>query len=175
MRRARLRLHLRVLVEPDVTIRALIDSCDQAYRPAGLSVDVRSQTTLRLSDREIQLFNTLNVGNGCMGSRVTAEQDQLFALARGIDEREVVIFFVQETFRAVSGCAQHPEHQPGAIVVSACSEWTLAHELGHLLMLTHVDDSRRLMFNRGTVGISRRPPELAADEITTILESPLLH
>jgi hypothetical protein len=167
-------LHLRVLVEPDVTVTTLLDSCQKVFDQADLKITVASRSTLSLSSSDLTKFTAVKVHGSCAGNAVTTEQQALFNLAPSINNKDVVIFMVQDTDKAMDGCAQHPANRPGALVTSICSKWTLAHELGHLLGLKHVDDRKRLMFNRGTLGITANPPVLAEDEIKAILASELV-
>jgi predicted Zn-dependent protease len=51
------------------------------------------------------------------------------------------------------------------------SDWTLAHEIGHVLGLVHVNDSNRLMTGGGTAKITNLPPDLVASEISTMQNS----
>ena len=86
-----------------------------------------------------------------------------------------------------NGCAAHPAGRPGAVVAQGASRWTLAHEVGHVLGLRHVDDPPppnpaappalldRLMTGRGTAGITNPPPDLVATEVITMRAARLTH
>ena len=81
---------------------------------------------------------------------------------------------------ALNGCATHPSGRDGATIAAIASRWTLAHEIGHVMGLPHIDDPPppdlaappplldRLMTGRGTWGIQNPPPDLDQAEIGTI-------
>lgn len=126
-------------------------------------------------------FNKIDVANyyvvdvgECKGTP-TDEQKSLFSKHRfGAASNEVVIYNALGTNPAQNGCATHPSGQPGAVVAAPASPWTMAHELGHVCGLKHVNDSTRLMFGGGTWGITNPPPELSAEERQTIAKSGLV-
>lgn len=167
-------LHLRTIVLPDVTVDTLIDSCKKVFDQAKIAINLQSDDPLKLSPDDLVKFTAVKVHNCCAGNLVTAEQSALYALASGIDAKDVVVFLVQDTDKAMDGCAQHPKGRPGALVTSICSKWTLAHELGHLFGLEHVNERSRLMFNRGTLGITSDPPVLTREEVDLVLKSDLV-
>ena len=103
----------------------------------------------------------------------TDEQDELFANRRNVGEGDVVVYFVQATDPPNNGCATHPAERPGAVVAQGMMlhVWTLAHEVGHVLGLGHVDDNDRLMTGNGTLNITNPPPDISADEVEEMLES----
>lgn len=164
-----LRLHLKVLVEPTIAVETIVDSARRAYAQAGVDVDVASRVTLKVPELEI-----VSVTRSCQPSGpLTVDQQNLFDLASGIGPTEIAIFFVLATSKATNGCAQHPPGVAGAVITQACTRWTMAHEIGHLLDLAHVQGRDRLM-SRSTKRIKADPPVLDASEIATILRSPLV-
>src|SRR3712207_8426502 len=62
---------------------------------------------------------------------------------------------------------------PGAVVVRTATQWTFAHEQGHVLGLNHVNDNNRLMTGNGTSNITNPPPNLVASEVATMQTSRL--
>lgn len=100
-------------------------------------------------------FNALMIApngtrfGGCTTDNVTQEQIQLFANRNNAWGSDIVVYFVRSTVPAFNGCAAYPAGQPGAVVAQIASVWTLAHEVGHVLGLSHVDDNNRLMTKNG--------------------------
>ena len=129
-------------------------------------------------------LNDLDIG-GCWLGQTTAEQDRLFGNRNNVGANEVVVYFVRSTDPPTNGCATHPAGRPGAVVTRGATRWTLAHEVGHVLGLSHADDPPppnpfappalldRLMTGRGTSNITNPPPDLVATEIGTMRASAL--
>ncbi len=164
-----LRIHVRILAEPlHYSIDEMVDAANRVFAQAGICVAVASEAWLDVPELDV-----IGVGR-CAPEDLTPDQIRLFEEREGVPAGEVVIYFVKRTFRPVNGCAAHPEDAPGALVTRTATRWTLAHELGHILGLGHVDDSRRLMIGSGTARITRFPPLLVPAEVEIIRGSPLL-
>ena len=103
----------------------------------------------------------------------TTEQNTLFDNRNNVGANEVVAYFVRSTVPPFNGCAAHPANRPGAVVVQGATQWTLAHEIGHVLGLSHVNDNNRLMTGNGTANITNPPPDLIGSEIQTMKNSQL--
>lgn len=161
------RLHFKILTNPTVPIDTMLESMRQVYEPAGFRV-------LRLSDENLDLpaLDVIDVGGCTMGSS-TAEQNQLFGNRNNVGDRDVVVYFVEATSPPYNGCAAHPTGRPGAVVARGATRWTLAHEVGHVLGLRHVDNNDRLMTGNGTGNITNPPPDLSSGELTTMRGSNL--
>jgi hypothetical protein len=165
----RLLVHLNVLVEPAVTVETAVQSAKRALAQADVELVIASRRTLHLPELEI-----VNVRASCQpAGPLTEDQQKLFDLADAVGPNQIVIFFVLATNRATNGCAQHPAGVPGAIITEACTRWTMAHEMGHLLGLSHVQGTNRLM-SKSTKRITGDPPVLDETEIATIGKSPLV-
>ncbi|MGI8806391.1 MAG: matrixin family metalloprotease, partial [Acidimicrobiales bacterium] len=117
-------------------------------------------------------LNDLDVGQ-CLPGRLTAEQNALYANRNSAGPRDVVVYVVRSTVPPFAGCAASPAGRPGAAIASASSAWTMAHEVGHVLGLGHVNDNNRLMTGNGTGNITNPPPDIAASEANVMLASPL--
>ena len=88
---------------------------------------------------------------------------------------DIVIYFVRSTVPVYGGCATHPQGRPGAVVASDADRWTLAHEIGHVLGLSHPDTQsdplpERLMTGEG-ISPTSPPPDVVAAEVATMKSS----
>lgn len=166
--RERVRVHVKTLETPvSFTLNEQFAAMQEVYAMAGIQVDWATTENLVLA-----ALNDVDVGGCTMGS-VTAEQVTLFGNRNFVGVDDMVVYYVRSTVPAYNGCAAHPAGRPGAVVVRSASRWTLGHELGHVLGLSHVSLSDRLMTGLGTFGITNPPPDLIASEVTTMIASGL--
>ncbi|MDP9841010.1 hypothetical protein [Streptosporangium lutulentum] len=176
-------LHLKSLSEPNVPVRTMLVSMRTVYNTANVGVRVGSREDL--GGNAFAMLRDLDTGTCIMGGTPTAEQTTLFANRNNVGINDIVIYFVRTTNPGSNGCANHPTGRPGAVVTRGATQWTLAHEIGHVLGLRHVDDPPppnpgapsplldRLMTGRGTASITNPPPDLINTEVTTMRSSPL--
>lgn len=165
--RQTVRLHVKCLTAPTrFTINQMIANMRLTFATAQIGIRYASFETLNLP-----ALNDLDVGTCRMGT-VTAEQTQIFANRNSAGANDVVVYFVRSTQPPNNGCAAFPNGRPGAVVASGASAWTMAHEVGHVLGLAHVNDNNRLMTGNGTDGITNPPPDLIGSESATMLASP---
>jgi len=165
--RETVRLFVKILTAPTrFSIAQMVSNMRQVYATAQIGVKFVSSETLTFP-----ALNDVDVGACTMGS-VTGEQTSLFANRAGAGANDLVAYFVRSTLPPFNGCAAHPSGQPGAVVASGASAWTLAHELGHVLGLAHVSDNNRLMTGNGTDNITNPPPDIIASEASTMAASP---
>lgn len=160
-------LHVKVLTAPNIAIDTMFEAMRSVFEPVGIRVVRASDETLNLP-----LLNICDVGECNMGT-TTPEQDTLFGNRNNVGANHVVAYFVQALNPPAFGCAAHPAGQPGAVVAQTATRWTLAHEVGHVLGLGHVDNNDRLMTGNGTNNITNPPPDLTSGEISTMRSSPL--
>jgi outer membrane protein OmpA-like peptidoglycan-associated protein len=181
--KSRLRMHFKVLpgYRPlRTTINAMFENMRRIYGTAGILVELASSEQLRTTPN-LDGNDAIDVGE-CVRGSVTAEQQQLFANRNNVRTSEVVVYFVRSTSPDVlNGCASHPSGRPGAVVTELASQWTMAHEVGHVLGLSHVSPEpcgsttfvpSRLMTGCGT-GRLRNVPTLIQSEIATMDRSQL--
>ena len=181
------RLHVKVLMTPDIPIATMLEGMREVYSTAGIRVELASHEDL--TGPTFAALLDVDVG-ACNAGTATTEQTQLFQNHNGVGANEIVVYFVQSVMRTVgkvgglNGCASHPAGQFGAVVAHDCSPWTLAHEVGHVLGLSHISGENapkcdmanftRLMTGCSTDNITGIPT-ISQDEINTMLSSPLTH
>lgn len=161
------RVHVKIVQQPNVAINTMVANMIQVYASVGIGVQLLSTETLNLP----ATFLDIDVGS-CSGS-TTTEQEQLFSNRNNAGPTDVVVYFVRSTVPPLNGCASHPAGRPGAVVASIASQWTMAHEVGHVLDLNHVSDNNRLMTGNGTNNITNPPPDLVPSEASTMQSSPI--
>ncbi|MDQ3660456.1 MAG: hemopexin repeat-containing protein [Actinomycetota bacterium] len=159
------RLHAKILTEPNVPVDTAVQRMRGVYASVGIAVQLISTEDLDLPE-----LNDVEVGR-CVLGETTEEQDELFENRNNAGANDVVVYFVRSTVPPFNGCAAHPSARPGAVVAREATQWTLGHEVGHVLDLRHVDDNDRLMTGNGTANITNPPPDLVDSEGTTMLNS----
>ncbi|MFJ8596611.1 tachylectin-related carbohydrate-binding protein [Streptomyces sp. NPDC093598] len=159
------RLHAKILTAPNVAVTDAVARMSEVYATAGIKVELASTENL-----DLPALNDLDMGECVMGT-VTEEQTQLFANRNNARPNDVVVYFVRSTVPPSNGCAAHPAGRPGAVVAQGATQWTLGHEVGHVLDLLHVDNNDRLMTGNGTADITNPPPDLVSDELQTMVDS----
>jgi hypothetical protein len=159
------RLHVKILTAPNVGVATAVRRMEEVYANVGIYVQHLSSENLDLPD-----LNDVDVGE-CRLGQTTAEQDQLFTNRNNAAADDVVVYFVRSTVPPFNGCAAHPAGIPAAVVAQGATQWTTAHEVGHVLDLRHVNDNDRLMTGNGTANITNPPPDLVSTEITTMLNN----
>lgn len=107
------------------------------------------------------------------GQTPTNEENQLYNLERDHAPSDMVVYYLRSTSLGVRGCAAHPANRPGSVVTDSATQYTMAHEIGHVLGLAHVNDTSNLM-NNGTAAITTHPPNLTTAQLNTIRGSQLL-
>jgi len=150
-------------------MQTMMENVREVYALGGIDIEWLTNETLNLP-----ALADLHVGRCNLGT-TTAEQNQLFKYRNGVRANELAAYFVRSTVIPVAGCAAHPVGKPGVVIARAAPPWSLAHEIGHVLGLSHVRNPRRLMTDAGTGNIVDLPPDLTASEINTMVSSPYTH
>ncbi len=169
----RVAVHTKIVVPPPLSLARMFQGMRTVYAARGIEVEWASDEQLTVPEETeiVQLG-----GAGCRSTNVLSdEQLSLFAHRRFAGEGEIVAYFVEATDPITNGCSMHPFGRPGTIITSIATEWTLAHEIGHVLGLKHViDDLNSLMTKDGTANITNPPPDMSPAEVQQLKTSPMV-
>jgi hypothetical protein len=103
----------------------------------------------------------------------TAEEAAIFRVGRERFPADMIAYYVRSTNLGVRGCSTYQAGFPGVVVADTATQWTLAHEIGHVLGLAHRNNTAQLM-NNGTAAITANPPTLTNADLTTVRASAFL-
>src|SRR5205807_1725873 len=116
----------------------------------------------------------LNVG-ACVLGATTNDQNTLFQNRNNAGANDIVVYLASTLIGGAGnfvGCASFPSGRPGCAIVQVnAARWLTAHEVGHVLGLSHVSNTDRLM--NPTIGWTNLPPDLVQSEFQTMLDSSL--
>jgi hypothetical protein len=181
--RERIRLHLKIIANPRVPIATMLRAMRAVYGPAGFRVEVASTEHLRVPTALIDIdlhcpgsSKQLCCPFPCASPSLNPEVVSLFRNRRGVGHHEVVVYFVRAFGNGMLGCCAHPPGLPGVMLASSAAQFTLAHEVGHVLGLAHVNVPQALMFPTAIANASAITPPLPVitpSEIRTMTASPL--
>lgn len=156
---------------PMMTIPAMMRAMKSVYRQYGIDVFMHPYEVLSLPS-----LMDLDVGS-CSRGNLTAEQLALFSNRHNVSATDIAVYFVRTAIHRIdgplAGCAACPPGQPSVVISTIATQWTLGHEVGHVLGLNHVNDNTRLMTGNGTLNIPPPPPppSLTTAELSTISAS----
>jgi hypothetical protein len=167
-------VHFKSLLRIDNTIQQLIDTqfaaMEELYADGAIDTFFGTVEDLSRMSNAATLAN-FNVGP-CVLGQPTADHNTLFKNRNGAAANDVVIYIAQTLIGGTGnfvGCATFPNGEPGCIIVQSNARWLAAHEVGHVLGLTHINQSDSLMFPN--IGWTNLPPDISATEYTTMLNS----
>lgn len=87
-----------------------------------------------------------------------------------VQENTIVAFVLRSLSGITIGCAAHPDGRPGFTMERRSPAWVHAHEVGHVLGLSHVENQDNLMWRK--TDFTNPPPDLNASQIRDIRCSP---
>lgn len=163
-------IYAKVLQRPSTTVKDMVKDMRNIYNPHGFQVNLMS-----VEEIELPLFMDLDVGT-CSNS-LTSSQLTLFGNRNSTPPDGIVIYFVRTVIGSsafLNGCAAHASGLPSAVIAQFASRWTLGHEIGHLLGLSHTAGQNQLMTESGTFSLGNSTPILSSEEASRIRSSTLL-
>ncbi|MDX1979860.1 MAG: hypothetical protein SFV51_06310 [Bryobacteraceae bacterium] len=174
----KVRLHFKSIGTPTIPEFTALKNMQAVYGQYGIKIEFASGESLLLSkEQQVSLIN-VDVGTCTLGGKLTDEQEELFNLGsfQAVRGTDIVIYYVEAVrpdSGSLVGCATHAKGRPTCIVASRGSKWTLAHEVSHVLGLTHLADTTNIM-NTPTASITSNPPGLTEDQLKTVKKSTLV-
>lgn len=171
------RLHIKSIGIPVVPEYTALANMQRTFGPHGIKIELVSGESLWLSDGQRISLKNVDVGTCTLGGKLTPEQEELFDLGSmsAVRSTDIVVYYVdgvKPDSGSLVGCATHAPGRPTCIVASGGSKWTFAHEVAHVLGLTHVGDKSNLM-STPTASITGNPPALTEDQLKKVKSSSL--
>lgn len=155
----RIGLHFRSIALTQVAFSRILSSAQEVYAQYGIRVDMMNGQSLLFSPGDQARFEKVN--QECVWDLSVGEFNELHSRGGPAPNTDVLVYFVRSFKEQLNGCGGHSRGRPACTVAETGTRWTVAHELGHVLLGSafapvHVHDTRNLM-NVTTSTITSRP------------------
>lgn len=178
IRRATVTVHLRILAEmpagASFTVRQQADHARALFASYGFDLTFRIGKHADEDPTKIGPYLDLDFGRCDRNVGPSPDIARIHNdLRGGVPKDEIVVFFVRSIvgLEPANGCSTHPFEKPGAVVEAnrSLNEDTLAHEIAHVLGLSHGGTSRMLMYRGARAYL---PADFEGWEIEKMVKSP---
>ncbi len=144
----RIGLHFRAIALTQVTFNKILSSAQAVYAQYGIRIDMMNGESLAFTPADQTRFEKVN--QDCKWDLSVGEFNELHARGSFAPATEVLVYFVKSFKEQLNGCGGHSKGRPACTVAETGTRWTVAHELGHVLLgatfaPVHVNDTRNLM------------------------------
>lgn len=155
----RIGVHFRAIALTQVTFNRILASAQAVYAQYGIRIDVMNGQSLLLDAADQKKFE--KVDQQCKWDLSVGEFNELHSRGSPAPATDVLVYFVKSFKQQLLGCGGHAKGRPACTVAESGTRWTVAHELGHVLLGSgfapvHVNDSRNIM-NTTTSTITSTP------------------
>jgi hypothetical protein len=170
----RINLHFRSLSLTDIPFQRLMSNTTQVYAQYGIEARFASGQSLGLQPDQERRFTV--VGQNCQWEMNSGEFADLHKLGTPVPNTDIAVFIVNQFQEPNNdGCAGHAAHIPACAVTHNCMQWTVAHEVCHVLLTStflpiHTVSPRNLMFGGNW---ATEPPTLTEKQTAKVRSSPL--
>lgn len=171
----RVRLHFRSLSLTDVPFETSFRNAERVYAQYGIRIEFGSGMSMLLTPGQARRLQVVN--GSCEWSITSGEYSEVQRLGGNLPSTEILVCYINrfESDTAL-GCGGHAPNRPACIVAASGSQWTTAHEVGHVLLGSgfrpvHETSTTNLMFS-STPGITGNPPTLTDAQVAQMKRSP---
>lgn len=174
----RVQVHIRMGTNLSFNVYAAIDNAQRMYGESGISFETPTVSSIALSASDLGRLSVIN--GECNWDQESAEQKELFDIVGASPFAGVTAIFIggiQTATGPLNGCAGHATYRAGVLIGSACTPWTLSHEVGHVLLgpkfsPVHTNDPKNIMYERSSTFTQASSPSFNAAQIEQIRRSP---
>ncbi len=156
----RVRLHFRSTSLTQQPFSLLLSNAERVYAQYGIQIVMANGESLALSAADQALFDQID--QQCNWVINDGEIRRLHALGTPAPRTDVLVYFVRAFSNPnLLGCGGHGGGRPACTVAAAGSPWSMAHEVGHVLLTSsfspvHTSSTKNLMFS-STPSITSTP------------------
>lgn len=172
------RIHVRLAANLKIDVHQAIRNAQRLYGRNKIYFETPAPQSVYMNAAD---FGRLSVVNGeCRWNQESSEQKDLFDLVGANDMFGITAVFVsglQTASGPLNGCAGHAAYRAGVMIGSACTPWTLSHEVGHVLLganysPVHTTDASNIMFASSSRFTQASNPSFDFAQLAQIRSSP---
>jgi peptidoglycan hydrolase-like protein with peptidoglycan-binding domain len=144
----RIGLHFRSIALTQVAFSRILSSAEDVYAQYGIRIDMMNGQSLLFSPGDQARFEKVN--QQCLWDLSVGEFNELHSRGAPAPNTDVLVYFVRSFKEQLNGCGGHAKGRPACTIAETGTRWTVAHELGHVLLGSgfapvHVNDTRNIM------------------------------
>ncbi len=169
----RVNLHFRSLSLTAVAFDTILRGAQKVYAQYGIRIDFASGLSFGLPEEQARRLET--VDGTCGWSISSGEYSEVQSLAGGIPRNDILVCYISRFSTGNTGCGGHAPDKPACIVASSGSQWTTAHEVGHVLLgsgFSPVHESTRSNLMYPTINLGSATPVLTDAQVAQMKRSP---
>lgn len=170
-----IQLHFRSISLTDVSFEEQFRGAVQVYGKHDIELKFSSGRSVSLSPADRRKFKQVNTS--CIAGK--DEWSALQKLLHDVPNSDICVFFVERLLDPAEkpgqqmflGCGAHRPGSPACAVAANGSKFDMAHEVGHVLGLSHDSTAGNLM--HPTQAVYPKLPELTPSQIAIVKKSRL--